>query len=87
MSLTRPAKQNITRLAADTDKPWTFIVLILVRSPKMDSHFEFDLGLSLDLGLGLRLVNNIKQSSSGMNEAFPKMVWLSNLSLGRFIDS
>ena len=59
---------------------------MLVLSPKMDSHFELDSELGLDLGLGLRLVNNIKQSSSGMNEAFPKMVWLSNLSLGRFID-
>ena len=86
VSLTRPAKQNITRLAVDIDKPWTFIVLMLVLSPKINSYFEFDLGLGLDFGLGLKLVNNIKQGSSGMNEAFSKMVWLSNLSLGRFID-
>ena len=56
---------------------------MLVLSPKMDSRFELDSELGLDLGLRLRLVNNIKQSSSGMNEAFPKMVWLSV----RFIES
>ena len=72
MSLTRPAKQNISRLAVDIDKPWTFIVLMLVLSPKINSYFEFDLGLGLDFGLGLKLVNNIKQGSSEMNEAFLK---------------
>ena len=40
MSLTRPAKQNITRLAVDIDKPWTFIVLMLVLSPKINSYLN-----------------------------------------------